>query len=110
MKFEDELEVLIVSDGGYDENGNPIDTDGEWLPFPKCFLSFNAKAEKVRLHDGTEYMYSYYVICPLNKELYGFLPKEGDKVHIRKSDGTVDSIAEVRGFVTYKKRYLKIWV
>ena len=62
------------------------------------------------LHDGSEYQYSYYVIAPLKKTLYPLIPKEGDRVRITKADGTIDKELEVRGFVTYKKRYIKIWL
>ena len=110
MNFEDTLSVLQVTEGGYDENYNPVAPLEEWVPFSKCFLSFNSQAQKIRLNDGQEYIYSYYVIAPLKKSLYPLIPKEGDKVRIQKADGTVDKEMEVKGFVTYKKRYLKIWL
>lgn len=110
MTLEDTLSVLKVTDGGYDENYNPIPPTEEWIEFSKCFISFNAAAQKIRLNDGQEYIYSYYVIAPLKKALYDILPKEGDRVHIQKADGTIDKIMEVRGFVTYKRRYIKIWL
>lgn len=110
MTFDDTLKVLTVTEGGYDEDFNPIPPTEEWNDFSKCFISFNGEAKKIRLNDGTEYIYSYYVIAPLKKELYPLIPKEGDKVQIIKADGTIDKVMEVRGFVTYKKRYLKIWL
>lgn len=110
MKFEDALSVMKLSETGYDEYGNPSQASGTWTEFPKCFLSFNSAAQKVRLNDGSEYVYSYYVICPIKKALYNMLPIEGDKVRITKADGTVDKVMEVKGFVTYKKRYLKLWL
>ncbi|SEA80551.1 hypothetical protein SAMN04487851_11494 [Prevotella sp. tc2-28] len=110
MTFEDTLKVLKVSGGGYDEDYNPIEPTEEWIDFAKCFISFNSSAQKIHLHDGQEYIYNYYVILPLKASIYGNIPKEGDRVRIVKADGTIDKEMEVRGFVTYKKRYLKIWL
>lgn len=99
-----------VEDGVYDEEMNPVNPYTEFFPFGKCFISFNDSAQRVRLNDGKEYVYSYYVIAPLKKSIYHLIPREGDKVRIVKADGTIDKEMEVRGFVTYKKRYLKIWL
>lgn len=110
MTFEDTLQVLKVTEGGYDEDFNPVKPTEEWLDFSKCFISFNTSAQKVRLNDGQEYVYSYYVIAPLNKKSYPVIPKEGDRVRIVKKDGTIDKVMEVKGFVTYKRRYMKIWL
>ena len=110
MTFEDTLKVLTTTEGGYDEDYNPVAPTEEWVDFSKCFISFNSSAQKVRLNDGQEYIYSYYVIAPLKKSLYSLIPKEGDKVEIIKADGTIDKVMEVKGFGTYKKRYLKIWL
>lgn len=110
MNFEDTLEVLNVTEGGFDEELNPIEPVEEWKAFPKCFISFNSAAQKVRLNDGQEYIYSYYVLVPLSKKIYPDIPMEGDRVRIRKKDGTINAELEVKGFVTYKQRYLKIWL
>jgi hypothetical protein len=110
MRFEDTLEVLLVDSNGYDGESNPLPPREEWTQFSKCFISFNSQAQRIRLNDGTEYIYSYYVIAPIKSSLYGIIPKEGDRVRILKADGTIDKIMEVKGFVTYKKRYLKIWL
>lgn len=110
MNFEDTLEVLNATEGGYDEDFNPVPPTEEWVAFPSCFISFNSSAQKVRLNDGTEYVYSYYVIVPVNKKCYPVIPKEGDRVRIRKKDGTINAEMEVKGFVTFKRRYLKIWL
>ena len=110
MTFEDTLEVLNVTQGGYDEDFNPVAPTEEWVSFPNCFISFNSSAQKVRLNDGTEYVYTYYVILPISKKFYPTIPKEGDRVRIEKKDGTIKAEMEVRGFVTYKRRYLKIWL
>lgn len=110
MKYEDELDVLKLSGGGYDENGYPIEEIETWVEFGKCFISFNSAAQTIVLNDGNEYIYSYYIIAPLNKEKYDHIPREGDKVRIRKADGTINREMEVKGFVTYKKRFLKVWL
>lgn len=110
MTYEDTLQVLTTTEGGYDANFNPVAPTEEWVDFSKCFISFNSQAQKIRLNDGQEYVYSYYVIAPLKKELYSLIPKEGDRVKITKADGTIDKELEVKGFVTYKKSYLKIWL
>lgn len=110
MTFEDKIQILHTEGGGYDEELNPVDPIEEWLDFPKCFISFNSSAQKVRLHDGQEFIYSYYVIIPLRKAIYDLIPREGDRVRIEKADGTINKEMEVKGFVTYKKRYLKIWL
>ena len=101
---------LLFTGYRYDENGDEIEPDEEYIFFSKCFISFNHSAQKVRLNDGSEYIYSYYIIAPIRKAIYHLIPREGDWVHIRKADGTVDAKMEVKGFVTYKKRYLKIWL
>lgn len=111
MVFEDILHVKPKGQPLYDENNDPIiDVDASFAEFAKCFISFNSAAQKIRLNDGSEYVYSYYVIAPLKKSLYPLIPKEGDEVRIQKADGTVDKVMVVRGFVTYKRRYLKIWL
>lgn len=94
----------------FDENMNPKEPCTQFIDLGKGFISFNSSAQKVRLNDGSEYTYSYYVILPIKKKQYHLLPREGDHVRIVKSDGTIDKTLEVRGFVTYKKRYLKIWL
>ena len=110
MNYEDTLSVLSITDSGFDADYNPIKPTETWNTFSKCFISFNSQAQKIRLNDGQEYIYSYYVIAPLKASLYPSIPKEGDRVRIQKADGTIDKILEVKGFVTYKKRYLKIWL
>lgn len=110
MTFEDTLYVLMTVGGGFDEDYNPVEPTQEWLDFSKCFISFNSAAQKVRLNDGTEYVYTYYIIAPLTKKCYPIIPKEGERVRIVKKDGTIDTVMEVKGFVTYKRHYLKIWL
>lgn len=110
MKFEDRISVLKVADPVYDEDGYPVEGTDRWREFGKCFISFNSSAAKIRLKDGSDYQYAYYIIAPLKKDLYPLIPKEGERVRFVKADNTINQEMEVRGFVTYKKRYLKIWV
>ena len=72
----------------------------------------NEKAQSVTLNDGQEYIYTYEIIAPIKKQHYtdGLIPKEGMQVHFVKEDGTIDKEASVAGFVTLKKRYVKLWI
>jgi len=110
MRYDDTLKVLTVTDNGYDDNGNPEEPTEEWQDFGKCIIFPNSSAAKTRLNDGTEFVYSYEVIARMKKELYSLIPKEGDTVRISKSDGTIDKTLTVKGFLTLKKRYLKLWL
>ena len=96
---------------GFDEEGNPLTPDAFiFIDFGKCVILPNTKASVITLADGQKYTYMYEIYAPLNKAKYPLIPKEGDKVYITKKDGTIDKEMEVKGFVTYKKRYLKIWL
>ena len=96
---------------GFDEEGNPITPDAFiFIDFGKCVILPNTKASVITLADGQKYTYMYEIYAPLNKAKYPLIPKEGDKVYITKKDGTIDKEMEIKGFVTYKKRYLRIWL
>ena len=96
---------------GFDEEGNPLTPDAFiFIDFGKCVILPNTKASVITLADGQKYTYMYEIYAPLNKAKYPLIPKEGDKVYITKKDGTIDKEIEVKGFVTYKKRYLRIWL
>ena len=110
MRYEDSLFVGTAEGSGYDSAGYAVAPAVSWTMFNKCFLSFNGSARRTNLADGKEYHYSYYVIVPLKKALYSLIPKEGERVRVVKADNSVDKILEVKGFVTYKKRFLKIWL
>lgn len=113
MKFEDTLWVQKRSEleesVDYNADGRPVEPHNTLRYFGRCFLSFNSAAQRVALDDGNEYQYSHYIIAPLKKDLYPLIPREGERVLVRKADDTVFSAMTVSGFVTYKKRYLKIW-
>ena len=96
---------------GFDEEGNPLTPDAFiFIDFGKCVILPNTKASVITLADGQKYTYMYEIYAPLNKAKYPLIPKEGDKVYITKKDGTIDKEMEAKGFVTYKKRYLRIWL
>lgn len=75
-----------------------------------CVIFPNSKASSIVLNDGKQYAYSYEVIVKLKKSLYSLLPKESDMVWITKSDKTINKEMEVKGFVTFKQKYLKLWL
>lgn len=103
-------EIPSVGDG-YDEAGNVLEaTATRWLDFGKCIIYPNTSASKVTLADGRQYAYSYELVATLKKSKYPLIPKEGDKVWITKADNTINKRMEVKGFATYKKRFLKIWL
>ena len=102
MNFEDTLKVKGTPQIGYDEDGNPVEEpSSEWQAFGKWIIN---------LADGQQFVYSHEIYAPLSKAKYPLIPKEGDKVWITKKDGTIDKEMEVKGFVTYKRRYLRIWL
>lgn len=96
---------------GYDKDGNPLQATAAYMiDFGKCIILPNERANAITLADGKTYTYNYEVIAPLSSKKYKMLPKEGDTVRILKKDGTVDNTMEVKGYVTLKKRYLKMWL
>lgn len=110
---DEEKTSELLQQGEYDENGDPVEPARTWVVFGKeknAIIFPNSKANKVSLADGKDFIYSYEVIIKLKKALYSLLPKEGDRVWLHKSDGTINKDMEVKGFVTLKKRYLKLWL
>ena len=96
---------------GFDEEGNPLTPEAFiFIDFGKCVILPNTKASVITLADGQKYTYMYEIYAPLSKTKYPLIPKEGDKVYIAKKDGTIDKEMEVKGFVTLKKRFLRIWL
>ena len=109
---DDEVEYLKDSIL-YDENGNEVVPEKIWLVFGKeknAIISPNSRANKVSLNDGKDFVYSYEVVVKLKKQYYPLIPKEGSRVWLHKADGTIDKDMEVKGFVTLKQRYLKLWL
>ena len=97
--------------GGFDEDGNSIEPiDCIFIDFGKCVILPNSQAKIITLSDGQRYVYSQEIYAPLSKAKYPLIPHEGDKVWVTKKDGTIDKGMEVKGFVTYKKRYLRLWL
>ncbi len=102
-----ENEIHAKTDG----NGDSLQPEEiRFIDLGKCALLPNSRANTITLFDGQKYVYTYEVIAPLNKKRYLLLPKEGEKVRIIKKDGTIDREMEVKGFVTLKNRYLKLWL
>lgn len=110
MNFSDSLYVRKVNEEEFDEEGNPVEVESEWVELGKCVILPNSRASHIVSHDGSTYAYTYEVVAPIKTSLYNLIPREGDEVHIVKKDGTIDKIMTVGGFVTYKQRYLKIWL
>lgn len=109
---DDEVEYL-TSHCLYDDNGNEVVPETTWIVFGKeknAIISPNSRANKVNLHDGKDFVYSYEIIVKLKKQLYPLIPKDGARVWVHKADGTIDKDMEVKGFATLKKRYLKLWL
>lgn len=109
MRYEDKLWVCKQGELSADEDGYPVEPQITVAEFGKCFLSFNKAAAHVQLADGQDYQYSFYIIAPLKKALYPLIPVEGEQVIVKKADETVYCRLKVSGFVTYKKRFLKVW-
>lgn len=109
LNLSDNVNEALKS--GFDEEGNPLTPETFiFIDFGKCVILPNTKASVITLVDGQKYTYMYEIYAPLSKTKYPLIPKEGNKVYITKKDGTIDKEMEVKGFVTYKKRYLKIWL
>lgn len=103
----------FLSNGVYDENGDEIEPMPTWVVFGKeknAIIFPNSRANKMSLADGKEFTYSYEVIVKQKKSLYSLIPMQGARVWLHKADGTIDKDMEVKGFVTLKQRYLKIWL
>lgn len=103
MRLDDTL-TLIQTESGYDECLNPDEITTE-ISIGKCKILPNGSASKTRGNDGNEYIYAYTIMV----RNPAIIVKEGARIHIVKSDGTVDKVMTVRGFVTLK-RWEKIWV
>lgn len=109
LNLSDNANEILKS--GFDEEGNPLTPEAFiFIDFGKCVILPNTKASVITLVDGQKYTYMYEIYAPLNKTKYPLIPREGDKVYITKKDGTIDKEMEVKGYVTYKQRYLKIWL
>ena len=89
MRYEDDLWVCKQAQDEYDWRGYPQEQEATTTHFGKCFLSFNSAAQRVVLDDGKEYQYSFYAIAPLRKALYPLIPQSGERVIVKKADGTV---------------------
>lgn len=110
---DDDKTAELLANGEYDDEGNPVEPARTWVVFGKeknAIIFPNSRASKMSLADGKEFIYSYEVIVKLKKALYPLLPQEGTRVWLHKSDDTINKDMEVKGFLTLKKRYLKLWL
>lgn len=103
MRLDDTLELYTV-ESGYDTNLNPTESV-KVVNIGKCKILPNSKAVKTRGNDGSEYIYSFEIFVRNPKQIV----VEGDKVRLRKKDGTIDRIMTVQGFVTLRK-WERLWV
>lgn len=104
MNLSDKIE-LEVNYTFLNENLNEVCLT-EWVNLGKCLIMPNNAASKMKGNDGKEYIYSYEIVMRKPKSN---LPKENDRIHIMKKDGTIDTICQVKGFVTLRN-WMKLWV
>lgn len=111
MKLSDTIELKKV-EVTTDDKLNEIETI-KWVSLGKCVIMPNTSARQTRGNDGTTYIYSCEILFKKAKSYYysavELVPKENDEVHIVKSDGTIDKVCRVSGFVTMGN-WVKIWV
>lgn len=112
-KIDSDTLAQIKNDILYDSEGDSVTPTRGWLSFggdKNCIILPNSSASKISLNDGTEYIYSYEIIAKLKSNLYSIIPTEGTSIRCIKYDNTIDKKMVVKGFMTLKKRYLKIWL
>lgn len=105
MQFSDSIKYKTAEK--YTDDNLDVVEDVEWLDLGKCIIMPNTAARQVKGNDSEPRMYSYEVIMRKPK---AHIPVEDEWVHITKKDGTIDTDAQVIGFVTMKGRFLKLWV
>lgn len=97
------LEVLVLSGGGYDNAGNPIDPTESWQVVSKC-RDEAGNGKKVSLTDNSVYEYAFLIQLPRGVEAV----EAGTKVRVVNR-------TEVRcsGDVVYSRKdqlHSRIWV
>lgn len=103
MRLDDTLELYTV-ESDYDSNLNAVESV-KVVNIGKCKILPNSKAVKTRGNDGSEFVYSFEIFVRNPKQIV----VEGDKIHFRKKDGTIDRTMTVQGFVTLRK-WERLWV
>lgn len=103
------LEVLNVTAGYEDENGDYHKGTQEWVSLCKCDVVPAGSANKITLPDGVEVQYSYTIYLPKKTRTF----KVGEKVRV-KFFGETDLQDEkkefvVKGFHAYQHQ-CKMWV
>lgn len=102
------LEVLSVTNGYEDANGDWHEGQEQWSVYKRCDAVPSGSAETITLPDGTQCHYSYTIY--LDKDSREF--KTGEKVRISFfGNGTKDEKKEfaVKGFHSYQHQ-CKMWV
>lgn len=105
MQFSDSIQYL--KSDKYINDILDVVEDTEWIDLGKCTIMPNNAANKIKGNDSEPRIYNYEIIMRKPKS---HIPKENEWIHITKKDGTIDTDAQVIGFVTYKGRFLKLWV
>lgn len=101
MWHEDRIDLLVKT-AGYDDNFNPVISDGDWIDLGACKIHGNQSAKTVPSVDGKDDVYTYQVVIT---SVLPVIPKLGDRVRITKADGTVSNIEmRVKGFGTVKRK------
>lgn len=106
MRLNDRIELKQVH-LEFDSKLNEVEVES-WVSIGKCAIMPNTAAKMTKGNDGKEYLYAYEVIMKKPKQDEN-LPRENSEIRLTKSDGTVDKVCRVRGFVTLRN-WLKIWV
>ena len=104
MNLPDTIQLELI-EAKLDTKLDVVET-AKWVNIGKCLIMPNTSARLIKANNTEGYVYSYEVIMRKHKV---YLPKEGDRIHITKKDGTIDKTCEVTGFVTLRN-WVKIWV
>ena len=102
------LEVLAITDGYEDENGDYHEGHEEWVKLCKCDAVPAGAAREITLPDGTVLQYSYTIYLPKNTCEF----HTGAKVRVNFfGNGTLQEKKEfsVKGFHRYQHQ-CKMWV
>lgn len=104
MVFDDTIDLKQVATD-WDEHERRVE-QVSWLALGRCVIFPNEAARQEEGEDTLQRVYQYTVVMRKPK----VYPKEGDWVRLRKKDSSIDCEMRVRGFVTLKNRYLKLWL
>lgn len=97
------LQVLELTGGGFDSNGNPIPPSETWMNLTRC-RDEAGNGKKVTLNDGNVHEYAFLIQMPKGVEAI----QPGKKVRVM--DG---ADVRARGEVVYSRRdqlHSRAWV